>query len=69
MFQPSRFEWETPVLKGCLPSFRLISKSPALRETYLNFQLFAKIPICIPNYFIFWCFNCVTAIGNSNNTL
>ena len=31
MFQPSRFERETPVLSGCVPSSRLISRSLALR--------------------------------------
>ena len=59
MFQPFRFERETPVLRGCLPLSRLISKSPVLRETCPNFQFFVKIPICIASYFIFWCFNCV----------
>ena len=47
MFQPSRFEQETPVLRGCLPSSRLISKSPVLRETCPNFNFFIKIPTCI----------------------
>ena len=69
MFQPSRFKRETPVLRGCLPSSRLISKSPVLRETYPNFQFFVKIPICIASYFVFQCFNCVTAIGNAKNKL
>ena len=59
MFQPSRFELEIPVLRGCPRSSRLISKSPVLRETCPNFQLFVKIPICIASYFVFWCFNCV----------
>ena len=36
-FQISRFERETPVSRGCLPSSRLISKSPVLRETSPNF--------------------------------
>ena len=62
MFQPP------PVLRGCLLSSSLISKSPVLRETCPNFQFFAKIPIFIANYFVFWCFNCVTAIGNAKNT-
>ena len=66
MFQPSRFERETPV---CLPSYRLISKSPVLTETCPNFQFFVKIPICIASYFVFWCFICVTVIGNAKNTL
>ena len=69
MFQPSRFEWETPVLKSCLPSYRLISKSPVLREICPNFQFFVKIPISVSGYFVFWCFNCVTAIGDAKNTL
>ena len=69
MFQPSRLERETPVLRGCLPSSRLISKSPVLRETCPDFEFFVKIPIYIASYFVFWCFNCVTAIGNANNTL
>ena len=69
MFQPSRFEWETSILRDCLPSSRLISKSPVLRETCPNFQFFVKIPICIASYFVFWCFNCITAIGNAKNTL
>ena len=68
-FQLSRFERETLVLRGCLPSSRLISKSPVLRETSANFQFFLKIPICIASYFVFWCFNCVTAIDNVKNTL
>ena len=68
-FQLSRFERETPVLRGCLPSSRLISKSPVLRETSPNFQFFLKIPICIASYFVFWCFNCLTAIDNAKNTL
>ena len=69
MFQPSRFERENPVLRGCLPSSRLISKSPVLRETSPNFHFFLKIPICIASCFVFWCFNCVTAIGSAKNTL
>ena len=68
-FQLSRFEQETPVWRGCLPSSRLISKSPVLREASANFQFFLKIPICIASYFVFWCFNCVTAIGNVKNAL
>ena len=69
MFQPSRFERETPVLRGCLLSSHLISKSPVLRETCPNFLFFVKIPICIASYFVFWCFNYITAIGNAKNTL
>ena len=65
MFQPSRFKWETPILTGCLLSSRLISKSPVLRETSPNFQFFVKIPICIASYFIFWCFNCITAVDKT----
>ena len=69
MFQPSRFEQETPVLRGCLQSSHLISKSSILRETCQNFQFFLKIPTCIASYFVFWCFRCIAAIGNANNTL
>ena len=69
IFQPSRFQRETPVFTGCLPSSHLISKSHVLREACLNFQFFVKIPICFASYFVFWCFNCVTAIGDAKNTL
>ena len=69
MFQPSRFEREILVLRDYLPSSRLISKSPVLKETCPNFQFFVKIPICIANYFVFWCFNCVIAIGDAKNAL
>ena len=67
--QVSRFERETPDLRDHLLSSRLISKSPVLRETSPNFQFFLKFPIWIASYFVFWCFNCVTAIGNVKNTL
>ena len=52
MSQPSRFERETPVLRDCLLSSRLISKSLVLRETCPNFQFFVKIPIRIVSYYI-----------------
>ena len=58
----SRFERLSPVLPFDL-------KISCLRETSTNFQFFLKIPICIASYFVFWCFNCVTAIGNVKNTL
>ena len=32
-------------------------------------KIFLKIPIYIASYFVFWCFNYVTAIGNAKNTL
>ena len=52
MSQPSRFERETPVLRDCLLSSSLISKSLVLRETCPNFQFFVKIPIRIVSYYI-----------------
>ena len=52
IFQPSSFEQETPLLRDCLPSPRLISKSLVLRETCPNFQLFVKIPVRIVSYYI-----------------
>ena len=59
----------SPVLRGRLPPSCLISKSPVLRETSPNFQFFLKFPILIATYFVFWCFNCVTAIESAKNKL
>ena len=53
MFQPSRSERDTPVLRSHLSFSRLISKSPVLRETCPNFEFFIKILICIASYLSF----------------
>ena len=60
MFQPSCFERETPILRFDL-------EISCFEPICPNFQFFVNIPICITSYFIFWCFNCIIAIGNTEN--
>ena len=56
----SRFERLSPVL----PFYLDISLFWGKRA---NFQFFVKTQISILSCFVFWCFNCVTAVGNAKN--
>ena len=40
MFQPSRFEWEAPVIRGQLPFSRLFLKSSVLRWSWFYYQIY-----------------------------
>ena len=64
------------VLNGRLPCWEVVCRPPVWSRDLpfwgkhvKIFNLFIKIPICTASYFVFWCFNCVTAIGNAKNTL
>ena len=65
-----------PILNGRLLIWEAVSHPPVWSRNLLFwgkhlqiFQFFLKFPIWIASYFVFWCFNCVTAIGNAKNTL